>query len=124
MQEIEALLSRAQVQKLLGFKSITGFNNFMKVTPDFPPVIKRTKSTNSKVYFSKTAIDDFLSRHDMPLKDEMLDNYREYCFEKIKYYLEKEKDFFDKPNAELERRFGHFEPLNPENRKEDSKYVN
>lgn len=59
MEEL-ALITRKEVIALLGFRSIHGFNNFLKAHPDFPQPIQRTDSFAGRVCFFKKEIENYL----------------------------------------------------------------
>lgn len=60
MEEL-ALITRKDVIALLGFKSIHGFNNFLKKHPDFPKPVDRDNSFSGRVCFFKKEIEQYLT---------------------------------------------------------------
>ena len=59
MEEL-ALITRKDVIALLGFRSIHGFNNFLKKHPDFPKPVDRDNSFSVRVCFFKKEIENYL----------------------------------------------------------------
>lgn len=59
MEEL-ALITRKDVIALLGFKSLHGFNNFLKKHPDFPKPVDRDNSFSGRVCFFKKEIENYL----------------------------------------------------------------
>lgn len=60
LQVINDLIPRADVMKMLGYKSIKGFMDFEKKTKNFPKAIRLSLNFNEKKRYSKAAILDWL----------------------------------------------------------------
>ena len=49
-------IPRSEVMAMIGYKSLFGFNSFLKDNPDFPKPVRRTSSFNSRVYYLRSQI--------------------------------------------------------------------
>lgn len=61
--DIEAhLIPRCEVLKMLGYKTVQGFVNFLKRAPDFPAAIKRSGGFNSRVFYNGQEVIDWINQ--------------------------------------------------------------
>ena len=56
------LIPRCEVLKMLGYKTVQGFVNFLKRAPDFPAAIKRSGSFNSRVFYNGQDVIDWINQ--------------------------------------------------------------
>lgn len=49
-------IPRSEVMAMIGYKSLFGFNSFLKDNPDFPKPVRRTSSFNSRVYYLRSQV--------------------------------------------------------------------
>ena len=61
MEEL-ALITRKDVIALMGFKSLHGFNNFLKKHPDFPKPVDRDSSFSGRVCYFKKEVEAYLKK--------------------------------------------------------------
>lgn len=56
------LIPRCEVLKMLGYKTVQGFMNFLKRAPDFPNAIKRSGGFNSRVFYNGQDVIDWINQ--------------------------------------------------------------
>ena len=56
------LIPRCEVLKMLGYKTVQGFVNFLKRAPDFPAAIKRSGGFNSRVFYNGQEVIDWINQ--------------------------------------------------------------
>lgn len=56
------LIPRCEVVKMLGYKTVQGFVNFLKRAPDFPAAIKRSGGFNSRVFYNCQDVIDWINQ--------------------------------------------------------------
>lgn len=56
------LIPRCEVLKMLGYKTVQGFVNFLKRAPDFPAAIKRSGGFNSRVFYNGQDVIDWINQ--------------------------------------------------------------
>lgn len=62
-QDCNALLTQAEVMSLLSYKSVSGFQYFVKRREDFPRPVRRSKALNSRVFYRRSEIVDWLYKN-------------------------------------------------------------
>ena len=56
------LIPRCEVVKMLGYKTVQGFVNFLKRAPDFPAAIKLSGGFNSRVFYNVQDVIDWINQ--------------------------------------------------------------
>ena len=56
------LIPRCEVVKMLGYKTVQGFVNFLKRAPDFPAAITRSGGFNSRVFYNGQEVIDWINQ--------------------------------------------------------------
>lgn len=58
----DAFMPRNEVLRLLGYKSLHGFNRFLRDTPDFPKAIKRINAFNAPIYYLRAQVREWFEK--------------------------------------------------------------